>query len=149
MTTQSLTFSTTNSINHAVYQDALMIRRQVFMEEQSIPPSLEIDVYESRALHIVGYLSNHPVTTSRLLSNADKTIYKIQRVATLKPYRHQGFGRELMVFIEQYATAHGMTILTLDAQDTALLFYESLGFRIEGTGFWDANLPHHTMIKQL
>lgn len=35
------------------YQDALAIRRKVFIEEQGVPLHLEIDEFEQEAVHFV------------------------------------------------------------------------------------------------
>lgn len=132
-----------------IYKDALDIRRTVFIDEQQVPEDLEIDNYETQSIHLVGYLNHKPVTTARILKKDPHSIYKIQRVATLQDARHKGLARQLFKFIEHYAKDHHVNELVLDAQDTALMFYEKLGFTIEGVGFLDADMPHHTMRKYL
>jgi hypothetical protein len=38
-----------------------------------------------------------------------------------------------------------LKILRLEAQDTAIPFYEKMGFAVVGSGFLQAGIPHHAM----
>lgn len=142
-------FKTTTDTSSAIYSDALSIRKTIFIEEQHVDESLEIDELEEFTLHIVGYLNDSPACTARLYKKEDGDI-KVQRVAVLKPYRNQGTGHLLMAKIEQIAKKdlQGKR-LVLDSQDHAIPFYEKCQFTVQGDGFLDANIPHHFMQKEI
>ncbi|XJS11352.1 GNAT family N-acetyltransferase [Aerococcaceae bacterium WGS1372] len=133
--------------------DALQIRRKVFIEEQSVSPELEIDGLDSQLIHVIAYNSNHEaVATARIMLKEDNTLAKLQRVAVLKEYRGQHVGYQLMQEIERWSRASHFPIkhLILSAQDTAIPFYEKLGYKITSPeGYLDANIPHHDMAKNL
>lgn len=142
-------FKTTTDTTSAIYKEALSIRKTVFVEEQMVDESLEIDELEDKTLHLVGYLDDTPCCTARLLKKEDSSI-KVQRVAVLKEFRQKGIGHELMSEIEQIAqNVLGGTRLILDSQDHAIPFYTKSGFEVQGGGFLDAGIPHHFMQKEL
>lgn len=142
-------FYTTTDTSSTVYKDALSIRKKVFIEEQEVDESLEIDDLEEKTLHIVGYLSDSPTCTARLYKKDDSSV-KVQRVAVLNEYRHKKIGQLLIAEIEKIAKNElGGDRLVLDSQDHAIPFYEKSGFKVEGEGFLDANIPHHFMYKEI
>jgi len=138
----------TTDLDSDTYKDALAIRNEVFVEEQDVPVELEIDDLEDQTEHIVLYQNDEPMATARIYNVESKT-YKVQRVATLKKHRGQGYGATLMKQIEQRIKALDGSKITLGGQNTALLFYEKLDYQIEGDEFMDAGIPHHTMVKYL
>lgn len=138
----------TNDINSVTYNDALAIRYKVFVDEQKVPVDLEIDDYEDSSLHLVLYEKSKPVATARIYEQSNDT-YKVQRVAVLKEYRTRGIGTILMREIEKKVKMHKADKLTLGSQNTAIPFYEKLGYKISSTEFMDAGIPHHSMTKSL
>lgn len=138
----------TTDLNSSSYKDAIEIRKKVFIEEQHVPLELEIDDLEDQSVHVIGYLEHKPVATARLYQK-NATTFKIQRVAVSIDFRKKNLGNQLMLEIEHYAKTKHFTKLILGAQDHALTFYKKLGYQVEGVGFMDAGIPHHTMIKDL
>jgi len=136
----------TTDLDSNTYKDALTIRHDVFVVEQEVPVTLEVDNLEDQTNHIVLYHNDEAIATARIYNLDDET-YKVQRVATRKKHRGQGYGRELMKEIEQKVKTLGGTKLTLGGQNTALAFYGKLDYQIEGDEFMDAGIPHHTMVK--
>ena len=129
------------------YQDALKIRRLVFVNEQHVPLELEID-HENAANYFVGYLGQIPVATARVTVQRDGA-WHIQRVAVLKEYRQQGFASQILRALERAARKRQVSYLTLGAQDHAQDFYLKLGYQVIGAGFLDAGIKHHRMDKKL
>lgn len=127
---------------------ALALRRDVFVKEQQVPEELEQDEWDATATHFLAYVSDAIVGTGRLRSIGPK-VAKVERVAVLSQYRGQGIGRALMKRIETHARDSGALEIVLHAQSHAVPFYEKLGYRVQGTPFWDAGIPHLKMSKKL
>lgn len=142
-----LKIKTTTELDSDVYRAALGIRKDVFIKEQKVPAELELE-NERSARYYVLYEDEEPVTTARILYQEDGA-WHIQRVATLKKYRHRGLAKALLEKIEVEARLHKVPYLTLGAQDQAQGFYQVLGYAVKGKGFLDAGIPHHTMEKKL
>ncbi|MED1663257.1 GNAT family N-acetyltransferase [Brevibacillus laterosporus] len=132
-------------------QDALHVRRVVFIEEQQVPEDLEIDEYDQLSdptIHVVAYRNNEPVATGRLRSH-ETGVGKIERVAVKQETRGTGLGRDLMNHMEKLAVQQGYSTLKLSAQLHAQPFYEKLGYVGYGEIFDDAGIDHIMMKKQL
>lgn len=138
----------TENLNSKIYEDAVNIRYEVFVEEQKVPADVEIDELEDKSHHVVLYEDDQPMGTARIYHRGDG-IYKIQRVAVLKNYRGKGIGVQLMKECELQISKLRGTKITLGAQLQALSFYEKLGYKAEGAEFMDAGIPHREMTKML
>lgn len=132
------------------YKDALDIRRAVFVVEQQVPLDLEIDQYEAECTHFVLYTSEQlPVATLRILLLKDTDDVLIQRVATLKNHRGNGYAAALVTAALAYLKTKNITCVELHAQLQAMPFYEKLGFQAFGKVFLDANISHMAMKKTI
>lgn len=130
-----------------VYDDALRIRKKVFIGEQGIDPDLEVDDLDEKSWHFVAYLEKKPISTARLFIEGDIGI--LGRVATLKDYRRCGFSREIIKEIEKLAKELTLKSIYLHAQVSAIPFYQRLGYQAEGLEFEEAGIKHQGMRKQL
>ncbi len=132
-------------------QQALSVRRRVFIEEQSVPEDLEIDEHDAdpatvtTALHVLARLDDQPVATGRLLLDDSDGRLHIGRVAVLAEQRRGGLGRAVMLALHDLARERNATSITLAAQLHAIGFYERLGYAAYGKVFLDAGIEHRWM----
>jgi predicted GNAT family N-acyltransferase len=130
---------------------ALEVRRRVFIEEQQVPESLEIDEHDAgpasvtTALHVLALHEDAPVATGRLLLAHDDGAAHIGRVAVLAAHRRGGYGRAVMLALHGLAREQGIRDITLAAQLHAIGFYERLGYAVHGAVFLDAGIEHRWM----
>ncbi len=133
-------------------EDALTVRRAVFIEEQGVAEAEEIDAYDGDpreaigAVHVVAYIRDKPVATGRLI--LDEPEYgkaHIGRLAVLGEYRRHGFGRAVMLALQDEARRRGFSRTIVAAQIQAMPFYESLGYEAYGGVFMDARIEHRMM----
>lgn len=129
-------------------EDALAVRRRVFVEEQGVPEDLEVDGRDGSAAHFVAYVDGKPVGAARLREYA-ATTGKVERVAVLEPERGSGVGRALMDAAESAARREGFDEVVLHAQAPVVAFYERLGYEVTSEEFEDAGIPHREMRKRL
>ncbi|WP_334329870.1 GNAT family N-acetyltransferase [Companilactobacillus sp. HBUAS59699] len=130
-------------LSSKTYQDALNIRKEVFIKEQNVDPDIEIDG-EDKCTHVTIYVDNKPAGTARYYPTADNGIH-IQRVAVLKEFRHQGLASILLKDIIAKAKESGYDYIILGAQDHAQAFYTQLGFKVIGEQYQEAGILHHDM----
>ncbi|OYD07869.1 hypothetical protein CHM34_10035 [Paludifilum halophilum] len=136
-------------IDHSAdLKQAFDIRKRVFVEEQGVPLSEEIDEWDQSAIHFLAVDREQAVGTARLRLPT-KSTGKVERVAVLKSSRGSGLGHSLMVAIEDYARKQNVEELILNAQVQALDFYRKLGYRQQGPIFMDAGIEHMEMRKPL
>jgi predicted GNAT family N-acyltransferase len=128
-----------------IYHDARTIRRHVFVEEQGIAEKLEFDGSDNGATFFVAYENGRPVATARATATAAGV--HIQRVATEKAVRHRGYAKQLLQYLLADSQFKGTKRFYLGAQETAVGFYETLGFKVFGKPFIEVGIKHVNMEK--
>ncbi|GAF38002.1 GNAT family N-acetyltransferase [Lentilactobacillus farraginis] len=126
-----------------VYQDARLIRKAVFIKEQGIDEQAEFDGTDDQATHYVAYENHQPVATARV-TVTNKGVH-VQRVATLKNFRHKGYAKALLENILRDPKYADEPAFYLGAQETAKGFYEKLGFKQYGKPFMEVGIRHVKM----
>ena len=84
-----------------------------------------------------------------ILTQLDHDTVKLRQMAVNSHIQHKGIGFSIMQFAENLARDRGYSKLTMHARDTALGFYQKLGYKIVGEPFEEVTVPHHKMEKQL
>ncbi|SFM36521.1 Predicted N-acyltransferase, GNAT family [Psychrobacillus psychrodurans] len=130
------------------YEDAVRIRRKVFVEEQDVPLHLELDEYDANAVHFVAYDGDIPFGAGRI-REIEPGIGKVERVCILPDYRGRKLGNLMMQCMEDYSISAEITKLKLNAQSQAILFYEKRNYTITSPEFLEAGIPHRAMEKQI
>jgi predicted GNAT family N-acyltransferase len=77
------------------------IRKTVFVKEQNVPVSLEIEGYEKKSKHVIILLQGKPIGCSRIRTIGKKI--KLERIAVLKKYRNKGIGKRLIKYLINYS----------------------------------------------
>lgn len=116
------------------------IRRVVFIQEQGVDESEELDALDPACTHFLIRDGQIPCGTARLLPDGH-----IGRVAILETHRGLGLGARLMIYVIEHARAQHFTECALSAQTHATGFYEQLGFVAHGEVYMDAGIPHRDM----
>jgi predicted GNAT family N-acyltransferase len=127
--------------------DIRRVRFTVFVDEQKVPPELEMDDRDTACLHWLARDSaGVAVGTVRLDIEKDG---KVGRLAVLAEARRGGVGRALMERLHESARDHGLTSVWCHAQTSAVAFYSRLGYRVISEPFDEAGIEHVTMARDL
>ena len=117
------------------------IRRAVFIEEQNVPESIELDGNDPDFIHVlVSDKKGRPVGTARMDNKG-----KIGRMAVLQNYRRQGIGRKMIQALMDYGRKIVITDFHVSSQVTAIGFYRKMGFEPFGEEFIEAAIMHINM----
>lgn len=128
-------------------EDAMMIRKQVFMDEQGFEN--EIDDTDRIASHIVMYNDNdEPIATCRVFEESENN-YILGRLAVVKSYRGMNIGERMVREAEKLVMEKGGTLIMLHSQCRVKGFYEKSGYAPFGEIGYDEGCPHIWMKKQL
>lgn len=117
------------------------IRREVFIEEQKVDPEIEYE-YEEEGHYYLLFFNTFPIATCRWRMTADGI--KLERFALLKKYRNKGLGSVLLDEIMKDVLKLKKNIY-LNAQLTAVNYYQRAGFFPVGDNFFEANIEHVRM----
>ena len=128
--------------SHEGQRTALLnLRYTVFVQEQGVPEERERDELDGDCWHVLA--RDHagvPIGCGRLTPE-----HKIGRMAVRKEWRGYGVGTGLLRELIGRARTQGWPEVALDAQVSAISFYEREGFSAHGDVFDDAGLPHRKM----
>ena len=119
----------------------LDLRGIVFIQEQGVPEQRERDGLDLDCWHVLARdEAGRPIGCGRLTP-----AHKIGRMAVLQEWRGHGVGMALLRELVARARSQGWPDVALDAQVSAIGFYEREGFVAYGEEFEDAGLAHRAM----
>ncbi len=121
------------------------IRFRVFVDEQSVPPEIELDEYDAVATHAIAIDGNEAIATGRMY--LEDGMAHIGRMAVDQPHRRRGVGGVVLRFLEDEARSQGAPEIVLHAQDYVKAFYASHGYTEHGDTFMEAGILHVEMRK--
>ena len=130
------------------YQRAFALREEVLRKPLGLVLNEETLAQDRECFHLVCYVDGQLVASLQHLPKSSHTI-GMRQVAVLPHLQGQGIGRALVEFAEQLARERGYLLMTLHARETAIRFYEKLGYERVGEMFEQVTIPHCAMQKRL
>ena len=127
---------------------AVELRRQVlrlplgldFTEEQL---GSEIDSF-----HFIGEVEGIVLATA-IATPIDLENVKIRQVAVSKSQQGKGYGRDIMLFAEEWAKELEYKTIVLHAREVVVNFYLKLGYELFDEPFEEVGIPHRKMRKHV
>ena len=117
------------------------VRRTVFIKEQNVPESIELDGKDPNFIHVLASdQEGRPVGTARMDNKG-----KIGRMAVMHDYRRQGIGRKMIQALMDYGRKNSISDFHVSSQVTAVGFYKKMGFEPSGEEFIEAGIKHINM----
>jgi GNAT superfamily N-acetyltransferase len=107
----------------------------------------ELDA-EKDSHHVACFCGNTLVGCLVLRPIADGDV-QMRQVAVVPQLQGQGIGTAMVEYSEAFARRLGCRRLILHARETAVLFYEKLGYARFGDRFMELTIPHWAMEKSL
>ncbi len=124
--------------------DIISIREEAFIKGRGVPREIELDGKDSFLKHFCLY--DEGKLLAYLRSEEMGKLLHIGRVAVKENQRGKGYGRKLLDYLLAYAKKSGFEGVELSAVDTAVGFYEKLGFVKQGNFYLEAGAMHIYMI---
>ncbi|AKU79781.1 GNAT family N-acetyltransferase [Spiroplasma turonicum] len=141
---EGINFRAVFNVDNKLFFDALLVRKKVFVDEQNVDITEEIDDFDDKAYHVVGYLLNEAVCCARIYSNDNKWYWG--RIAVLGKYRGKKIGNKLMDFLKDFSKKElSLHEVYIHAQNYAVNFYEKNGFKKISDVYMDTNIEHVDM----
>lgn len=126
------------------FEDARLVRRAVFVEEQGFSLIGEFDEKDAESTHLILYREDRPVATARMFREAPGVLH-IGRVAVAREMRGRGVGLAALGALAARARKAGESALVLGAQKDKADFYIRAGFAPTGEEYPDEGVPHMMM----
>ena len=99
--------------------------------------------------HHVGCYIGGQLVGCLVLKPIDARQIQMRQVAVDEKVRGRGIGRMMVKYSENLARTLGCEEMVLHARETAVPFYEQLGYTRVGDRFVEMTIPHWVMVKVL
>ena len=144
------TFDVIAGKSSMMLKDALTIRNRVFGDEQNYKTGASRDEYDDTAWFAGVYDSDgRAVATSRMIYPGNSNERLLGKIAVLEEYRKFGFGRAMLLLLEDIAKEEKATLLHINSQKQALGFYESLGYIKDGKSYIEEDIEMIPVSKNI
>jgi predicted GNAT family N-acyltransferase len=130
------------------YLQAVELRRQVLRLPLGLDFTPEQLASEIDSFHFVGEVEGIVLATA-IATPIDLETVKIRQVAVSQSQQGKGFGREIMLFAEEWAAGNGYKSVVLHAREVVVDFYLKLSYELFDEPFEEVGIPHRKMRKQL
>lgn len=130
------------------YLNALQLRLAVLRRPLNLPLSDADTAGEQSYVHIGAFEENEIIGVLQLAPLEGQT-FKMRQVAVAEQWQGRGVGKLLVLFGEAKAMQLGGKRMVLHARQTAVPFYEGLGYSAEGELFEEVTMPHQAMYRDL
>jgi GNAT superfamily N-acetyltransferase len=134
--------------NSPAYGLAVALRTAVLRQPLGLAFSSDQLQSEVHAYHLGAFLETQLLACLMLQPMEGGTI-RMRQVAVQTEWQGQGLGRRLVNHAETVARQRGFQVMTLHARESAVGFYQRLGYSKVGPGFVELTLPHWAMHKPL
>ncbi len=143
--------------NFEYMRNCLDIRRRVFIVEQNVPQSIEIDDYDEKkavealkSVHVLALYDGACAGTGRLVEyDSVKKICKIGRLSVLPEFRKRTVAAKIFEYLIKKAEELEYSKIIIHAQCYVTALYERFGFVRTGGVFDEAGLEHVKMCLEM
>jgi GNAT superfamily N-acetyltransferase len=130
------------------YDASFVLRSRVLREPLGLRPGPEERPEEAKLTHLGAFAGDRLLACLMLHDLGEKRV-RMRQVAVDFERQRGGLGTGLVRFSEEVARRQGFREMVLHARDTAVPFYERLGYTPHGEPFVEVTVPHLEMRKQL
>jgi predicted GNAT family N-acyltransferase len=130
------------------YDQMVALRMRVLLDPIGVPRSYIDPVRESRDI-LLAAIDGGIVTGCCILTEVDAETIQLRQMAVDDQLHRKGVGASIVAFAEDLCRKKGYRILTMNARDVVIGFYEKCGYSISSEQFLEVGIPHHKMQKAL
>ena len=128
------------------YRLLVELRRAILRKPLGLDFTEEELGREAEQLHL-GAFDGERAVGCLVLRLAGSGELVMRQVAVAADAQRRGIGKLLVAESERECVRRGCSKLSMHARETAVPFYERLGYRVEGEPFVEVGLPHREMAK--
>ena len=139
---QEISFTATFPVRHAVLREGKPIET-CFFQGDDLATTVHFGLFLETKL--AGVISLYRNTNH---SFKDKNQYQIRGMAIVKPFQKHGFGKQLIMHAEKKAKEKKGSLIWFNARESAVPFYQKLGYQITGNPFIIDDIGIHFVMKK-
>ena len=132
----------------ADYERTLDLRKRILRDPLGLEWTDEEIAWEPRERHFV-LAEGEEVIACVVARALEAGTMKLRQMAVEPTHQRRGWGRRLLERVEPVLRADGVKRIELNARNSAIGFYEGLGYERVGQEFLEVGIPHWKMAKVL
>jgi len=129
------------------YDEAVALRYDVLRKPLNLEFTTEQLSEEYQDIHLAAYDHHMNLLGCMILTPVEGEGVKMRQVAVQNLVQGKGVGRKMSQHAEEMAKSMGYHRIYCHARETAVPFYEKLGYAIVGDRFSEVGIPHFKMEK--
>lgn len=130
------------------YQQMVNLRNEILRKPLGLSFEKE-ELDKEKDDILMGAFEDDKLLGCCLLTRMDVFTVRLRQMAVPNNMQGKGVGRALMIFAENIARDLGYKKLCMHARQTAVGFYQKLGYSVTGEPFEEVTIPHYIMEKAL
>ncbi len=130
------------------YDETVALRDEVLRKPLGLKLNPQKLAQEKDSFHLACWRDNMLVACLVLKPLSARQL-RMRQLAVRTDFQGKGVGRALACYSESFAMDHGYEEIVLHARETAVGFYEKMGYEVEGDRFIEVSIPHFSMLKSL
>jgi GNAT superfamily N-acetyltransferase len=130
------------------YDQMVSLRKKILREPLGLSFTEEELAQEKNDILIAAFDEDEILGCCVLTKFNDEKI-RLRQMAVRADMQLTGIGASIMTFAENLARDKGYNYMIMHSRDTALGFYEKIGYRVVSDEFSEVGIPHHVMEKVL
>jgi predicted GNAT family N-acyltransferase len=139
---------TTFEFGTPAYDESIRLRDDILRKPLGLVFFAEDLAKEYNQVHF-GYYENEKLIGCMVLHDYGDKNAKMRQVAVAETHQKRGIGQKMVTYFEAYAKVNGYKKVVLHARDVACPFYEKLNYKKVGKQFFEVDIPHYKMEKDV
>jgi GNAT superfamily N-acetyltransferase len=132
----------------AEYRQMIALRITALLEPIGVPAHYIVPEKEKDDI-LIAALEEEEIIGCCILTTAGEGQLQLRQMAVRPDYQGKGIGAQIINFAEKIAIENGFCMLTMNARNPVIGFYEKCGYKITGKEFFEVGIAHHKMEKEI
>ncbi|MEA3211666.1 MAG: hypothetical protein QOE70_4723 [Chthoniobacter sp.] len=130
------------------YHEALQLRAAVLRTPLGLTWT-EAELADEPHCYHLGAFEGERLVAVLLLKPLSKEKMKMRQVAVHFDFQGRGAGAQLVAFAEEFSRARNCRSLVAHARESAVGFYQKIGYSVSSDPFIENTIPHRLVMKEV
>ena len=131
-----------------LYEQSLVLRNRVLIEAVGRHENCRDFDFPEKDTYLSAFDDDLLIGTAIMTPLDNKTV-QMRQMAVHEDYQGKGVGRMIAKEFERLVVQKGYSKVILHARESALPFYEKLGYELSSDVFYEIEIPHYEMRKEV
>ena len=129
------------------YQQMIELRRQILRTPLGLSFT-EQELQQEKDEILIAAFDDDEMLGCCVLCKLDESRIRLRQMAVQQDMQLRGIGASIMSFAENLARDKGFRYMIMHSRNTAIGFYEKLGYKVNGDEFIEVGISHYVMEKE-